>query len=280
MVYNIPADFKVHVMMQAWSVKGGQTKYAGHCCNFIRDTAKIVTKVPLLPEDIDILIIRPKDQESNDQLSLASSDCFRLRRQVVMDNIRVLQQSHPSFRNGRITIDWDILNTLPEDTSVYDRIRNIIEVEESSENLGPNDMDHDDNQMPNIVSDGFVPHLHSTESEMTELRNGLHITEAVLTMPPLHHAPINEHDPTLRYIIDAFPLLFPTGEADIHQPRPHPVSDHIYFRHLIRYHDGRFATDPRFRYFALNSTMRWDAKKRSRIYSKRNPKDGAMTVGN
>src|SRR5579859_959344 len=33
--------------MQAWLVKGGQSKYTGHCCSFINDINKIVQKVPL-----------------------------------------------------------------------------------------------------------------------------------------------------------------------------------------------------------------------------------------
>src|SRR5271169_6712965 len=50
----------VHVMMQAWIVKGGQSKYTGHCCSFINDVTKIVQKVPTLPEHLDVAIIRAK----------------------------------------------------------------------------------------------------------------------------------------------------------------------------------------------------------------------------
>src|SRR5438045_955961 len=53
----------VHVMIQAYSVKGGQYKYSGHCCNFTRDIANVVTKVPQLPEDINIIIIRSKSDD-------------------------------------------------------------------------------------------------------------------------------------------------------------------------------------------------------------------------
>src|SRR6266496_6867031 len=53
----------VHVMIQAYSVKGGQYKYSGHCCNFTHDIANIVTKVPQLPEDIDIIIIHSKSDD-------------------------------------------------------------------------------------------------------------------------------------------------------------------------------------------------------------------------
>ena len=47
----------------------------------------------------------------------------------------------------------------------------------------------------------------------------------------------------------------------------------------MRYRDGRFACHPRFHYFAWNSILRWDGKKRSRIFAKRNSNDGIMTVG-
>jgi len=46
----------VHVMIQAYSVKGGQYKYSGHCCNFTCDITNIVTKLPQLPEDIDLIL--------------------------------------------------------------------------------------------------------------------------------------------------------------------------------------------------------------------------------
>ena len=102
-------------MMQAWSGKGNdQMKYAGHCCNFIRETANIVNQVPILPQDIEIVIVRPKDQDQ-DQPLLAASDCFRLRRRVVEDYIRVLQRFHPSFRSGAVAIDFDALHRLPDD---------------------------------------------------------------------------------------------------------------------------------------------------------------------
>ena len=47
----------------------------------------------------------------------------------------------------------------------------------------------------------------------------------------------------------------------------------------MRYRDGRFAQHPRFRYFAWNSLLRWDGKKRSQMFAKRNSNDGMMTVG-
>lgn len=268
--------------MQVWSTKGnGQMKYGGHCCNFIRETANIVNRVPLLPQDLDVLVLRPKDNGQEGQEGLASSDYFRVRRRVVEQYIKVLQRFHPSFRNGRVTIDLDTLRRLPDDENVYNQVRSVVESETPQENPGPNDLNEADNEDLNstLATNGFAPQLGSPDAEMAALESGLNVTEAVLTMPQLHPDPIDEHNTKIQYMIDAFPILFPTGAADFHMKRPTRVKASEYFTHLIRYRDGRFATDPRFRYFALNSIMRWEAKERSRIFASTRNGDPKMTVG-
>lgn len=51
-----------------------------------------------------------------------------------------------------------------------------------------------------------------------------------------------------------------------------------YFKHLMLYHDQRFAKHPRFRYFALNTQMRHQALQTGRIYVRQNPHDGHLSV--
>jgi hypothetical protein len=48
----------VHALVQLWQIRGGQTKYTGHICNFPRENAVFHAKVPLLPEECDIMIMR------------------------------------------------------------------------------------------------------------------------------------------------------------------------------------------------------------------------------
>src|SRR6266487_3688405 len=47
----------VHALLQVWQVRGGQTKYTGHTCNFPWENAVFHTKVPLLPEQCDVIIM-------------------------------------------------------------------------------------------------------------------------------------------------------------------------------------------------------------------------------
>lgn len=44
------------------------------------------------------------------------------------------------------------------------------------------------------------------------------------------------------------------------------------------YKDGRFARHPRFRYFALNTEMRWRALQAGRIYIRQHPHDAQLSV--
>ena len=76
------------------------------------------------------------------------------------------------------------------------------------------------------------------------------------TVPWPHQAdtPVNEFN-VEGYMLCAFPTLFPTGAGDFLAPREHVVTVGNYFKHLVRYNDGRFVRHPRFRYFALNTEM-------------------------
>ena len=95
--------------------------------------------------------------------------------------------------------------------------------------------------------------------------------------PPTSGTAINEFN-TEGYISCAFPTLFPTGAADLVAVRTHKVTVGNYFKHLMMYEDGRFARHPRFRYFALNTEMRWCALQTGRIYVRQHPHDAQLSV--
>jgi hypothetical protein len=70
--------------------------------------------------------------------------------------------------------------------------------------------------------------------------------------------------------VRAFPALFPSGRCDLHDPsRPFKISHDQNFKHLMKYEDGRFAKDHRFRFFCLNSKLRWEAIKTGNLFVRR-----------
>ncbi len=95
--------------------------------------------------------------------------------------------------------------------------------------------------------------------------------------PKRGDTPVNEFQ-TEGYITCAFPTLFPTGAGDFVAPRPCTATAGNYFKRLMMYGDGQFGKHPRFRYFALNTEMRWRALQTGRIYIRKHPKDGKLTL--
>ena len=89
--------------------------------------------------------------------------------------------------------------------------------------------------------------------------------------------PINEFT-TEGYFSCAFPILFPTGAGDFSGQRQNQVTIGNYFKHLMMYDDNRFTKHPRFRFFALNTEMRWRALQIGRVYVKQHPGDAQLSL--
>ena len=84
--------------------------------------------------------------------------------------------------------------------------------------------------------------------------------------------------PPRGYFSCAFPTLFPTGAGDFSGQRQNQVTIGNYFKHLMMYDDNRFAKQPRFRFFAFNTEMRWRALQTGRVYVKQHPGDAQLSL--
>ncbi|KAE8752107.1 hypothetical protein FOCC_FOCC001269 [Frankliniella occidentalis] len=115
--------------------------------------------------------------------------------------------------------------------------------------------------------DAFSEHHHQEEQ-----------VSAVLDWPSGGSAPVDEFN-TPGYVAMAFPTLFPTGAADLSIDRQYRVTPRQYFKHLLEYKDGRFANDPRFRFFAFNTVTRHEALRAGSLFVRRNEALQGRTVG-
>ena len=108
-----------------------------------------------------------------------------------------------------------------------------------------------------------------------------------LSWPSIINQPINEFQ-ILGLATQAFPTLFPHGNGD-----PTCVTRHCKatlteaFKHLIRYCDEiddnfhwRFASHPRFPYWALNMKLRHQLLSQSSVYICQHPGDANLTIEN
>lgn len=52
---------RVHVFIEVRLNRGQQYRYQGHIVHFLRDIGRVYDELPLLPRELDIVLLRPAD---------------------------------------------------------------------------------------------------------------------------------------------------------------------------------------------------------------------------
>ena len=253
-------------IMSVYRLPHGQYGYKGHVINLPQDVASFAKSLPRLPSELDVLVVR---KEGSDK----SHRDFRVRRSVVLRALTWLKQHNKYYRD--IAINDAALNQLPTDgdlaglSTVQDTLL------DNEDHPSTNDEDVHDTA-------SFVPVAVQKLMEEEIVRHSISDRQSgdkdeVVPWPSRGDTPVNEFS-TEGYISCAFPTLLPTGDADFLAQRDRAVTVGNYFKHLMQYGEGRFAKHPRFRYFALNTEMRWRALQAGRIFIKQHPQEARLTL--
>ena len=95
--------------------------------NFLRDVGKVyrkLRKLPLLPQDLEIVLLRPAGSSTNPKIQRQFSRDFRVRREAVRVWLEFwleyLRTNHPGYRD--IEVDNAVLSQLPDDGTVIESI--------------------------------------------------------------------------------------------------------------------------------------------------------------
>ncbi|RKK07529.1 hypothetical protein BFJ65_g17734 [Fusarium oxysporum f. sp. cepae] len=267
---------RVHVFMNVMQVRGQQYKYRGHIVHFLRDVGKVYRQLPLLPAELDVILLRPPNASEHAHLNRQFRRQFRVRRRCLQAWLDFLSQNHPGYRD--ITVCQTRMSVLPEDGDVLDQVATAESTDPPSPNLGT--AEHDDVE-PDEVDQCAVPDLLPEDTEMETLH--LHVLgeerdellpvrpptqQHQLDMPDIRRTPINEFSQSQALLSLAFPTVFPRGQADFVEPRLRPIKYADYIQHALRWHDGRFARHPTFRFVVFNTLMRAQARAKSSYFVK------------
>ncbi|CAG8802972.1 2782_t:CDS:2, partial [Cetraspora pellucida] len=252
---------QVFTVMSVYRLHRGQYGYRGNVINFPQNVQEFITRLPRHPSSLEVLIVRRKS--FND--SAAFKD-FNVRRTKVARALQWLKENNRYYAD--IVIDNEVLLTLPENGPVDDQLPQFHNDALYSE---------DEND---AISRSFVPSLLSVHSEGISINNAIKRVQArnpPVEWPQIDSNPVNEFQ-TPGYIARAFPTLYPYGRADLRSERIKEVKPAEYFKHLLLYKDGRFARHTCWRYFALNSQMRWRALQEGSVFVRQNLNDDQLTV--
>lgn len=261
---------RVHVHVQVMCVRGQQYKYRGHVINFLRDIGKVYSQLPRLPEELDVIIVRPANTADNTYMQRQFRRDFRVRQAAIRIWLDFLNQNHPSYRD--IVIDEQALSQLPADGNVMNRII----TEESAAVDAQNEVDPDDDQSHDVEA-AAVPNFFANQTDLEMLHNHMQNRgpaeqpplQPFIQMPEVRSTPLSEFNRTQPLLSLAFPTLYPRGQADYIEPRQRTITYAEYIEHAMKWHDGRFARHPRFRFVVFNTLMRAQVNTRSSFFVKR-----------
>ena len=226
--------------------------------NFPQDVQEFATRLPHRPSTLDVLVVRRHSSDGR-----AFKD-FNVRRSIVSRALHWLKLNNRYYSN--IVIDEEVLRSLPENGSLNDQIP---QLEDKGGEIGGESDDEVDNLDDSVLSN-FVPvhiPIPNEERAVADALARLQTDNASVMWPCIDGVPVNEFQ-TPGYIARAFLTLYPTGAADLRSERIRDVKPTEYFSHLLKYKDGRFARHACWRYFALNSQMRWRALQEGKVYVK------------
>ncbi len=226
---------RVLPIMSIYRLPHGQYAYGGHVINLPQDINTFVNSLPRSPSTLDVLIVRREG-------AAESHKDFKVRRSVVLCALQWLVQNNIFYRD--VTIDTAVLTQLPVDgdLSTFMSTVNMRSSDDEYTNVPPSD--HSDSTSHLVTS--FIPLPLRGVTEQEAIQQSVDGRGHVSWRSTIGN-PINEFT-TEGYMSCAFPTLFPTGAADFISPRQRSVTTGNYFKHLMLYHNQRFARHPRFRY--------------------------------
>ncbi|KAK3922031.1 ATP-dependent DNA helicase [Frankliniella fusca] len=265
---------RVHPVVSVYKVRGGQYGYSGNIINFPQDVQGLASTLPHRLADLTSLItVRTQGAEGHVD--------FKVRAGRVRAALVWLKHHHRYYRD--VEISEENLNELPDDGDAFLQVRGIDERP----------------RLPPAAAAGAAPGAAAAPPgggpaegpQAEEAEAGVHVTcmpmvqpvhqddqvAATVNWPTIGQLAVNEFT-TDGYITMAYPTLFPYGRADYLGGRPTKVNMAEYFRFLIEYSDRRFACHPTFRFFALNSMMRWSALTNGQVFVRNNPQCRDMTA--
>ncbi|KAJ6436330.1 ATP-dependent DNA helicase pfh1 [Purpureocillium lavendulum] len=106
----------VHVFVNVMQVRGQQYKYRGHIVHFLRDVGKVYRQLPLLPPELDVILLRPPNSGEHAHLDRQFRRQFRVRRGCLQQWLDFLSNNHPGYQD--ITVCQKRMSVLPEDGDV------------------------------------------------------------------------------------------------------------------------------------------------------------------
>ena len=262
-------------IMRIYIKPGGQRGYSGHCINLPQQVKELASSLPRFPKDLPVIIVKMKGKEN-------TVKSVTVRRGKVHAVLLWLINKNPHYSN--LQINLEALNSLPENGVPSD----LLTVSTDHEIISEHDISESAEDVvynQTTEKSSFLPVGEEKEQQLQSIRKHILTQENFIDWPTISDQALNEYQ-TSHLASMAFPTLFPDGKGDptdLSLMREVSFQDKI--KHLIQFAENnngewvyRFASHPRFAYWALNMIQRRRVLQQSGIFLKQNPGEAHLTI--
>lgn len=211
--------------------RGEQYRYKGHVISLLKDIGTLYRKLPLLPQDLDVIILRPRNQTDQPHMKRQFQKEFRVRRAAVQTWLEYLHEHHAGYRD--IAIDEQSLSQLPSDGNIAaDLITEQIDettIEQFVQEVeGDDEFGWEGAAIPNFIAQQReADFLHNRLQGRRQQSPGpvpLQLTaQHGIGIPEMRSTPINDFGMRQPLLSLAFPTLSPQGKGDYTEPRQRKI---------------------------------------------------------
>ncbi|KAM4061343.1 ATP-dependent DNA helicase PIF1 [Hirsutella rhossiliensis] len=219
---------RVHVHVKVLQVRGAQYKYRGHVVHFLRNVGRLFEELPVLPEELDIVLLRPPNMEGDPRFQQQFARDFR--------------SHHPGYRDI-VVPQGPVEEAVDEDPSDADA--------SAISNLQATDTEL--NALQSRSLNGTLDPERVTDLEYMPRSAQAHHQ---MPLPSIRRTPINEFNRSQPLLTLASPPLSPDGKADFVEPRLRSITYQDSLGHAMRWRDGRFARHKAWPFVVLNTLLR------------------------
>jgi hypothetical protein len=233
----------------------------GHSCSFEQAINEVCTNLPRTPEDVNLVRVIKHFKKKNGEMG---SIAFIIRKSKVLAALRWLKKYNHVYKDIKIcesNLDWMGDNEeleLPSHITYVDD-EDVVETEDNQEreNLNVSGTEKCYGMLGNPPNHGLPS---EKDQDVTDTLNQA-VKEsrkvgATMSFPFVSQKPVDEFDACERVFCKAFPWLFPGGRGDFNSYREEKITVDDWVQNLVYYHDGRFAKDKQWAFFALNYASR------------------------
>ena len=270
--------------------RGGQLSYKGHVITLPNDVQAISDVLPRCPKDIPIIVFQFSSEAGK-------SKEFRVRKEKIRNALVWLTGTDENgkannFLYSDISIDYDVLDSLPCDGFIDLRTIQKNEDEDEDDFSEIPDLGHKDNSNPEYfdteIKSSFLPHRAQSRKEKEIFEEAFSDVKNNIRVGSEPYAEFSTE-----YLASfAFPTLFPNTKGDptnnatirqIGKSDTDGFSEKI--KHLLKFSEKengkwyfRFAAHPRFAFWAYNMLYRRRLLKQGNFYLKQNPNDNSLNI--